>query len=84
MRKVPTKRIDMICKRCGCITPIQRSTNKTPRLLTTEKSWCYKCKSYTEHYIIEDLDIIKNLLNNDNLSNEEEKIYKIFKSHNKL
>ena len=51
MRKHPTNQFDLLCSKCGNTNYIQRSTNKTPKLLDTENSWCPYCEQTTLQYL---------------------------------
>lgn len=85
MRKCPTNLIELLCSKCGNTTiPIQRSTNKTPRLLESQKLWCPCCNSYTLQYIIKDKETITGILNSkDELTPTEEKVYDLLKKGSK-
>ena len=76
MRKHPTNQFDLLCSKCGNTNYIQRSTNKTPKLLDTENSWCPYCEQTTLQYIIGDRETINYLLENKNeLTYKEQKVY---------
>ena len=90
MRKHPTNQFDLLCSKCGNTNYIQRSTNKTPKLLDTENSWCPYCEQTTLQYIIGDRETIKYarardwMIFKNELTYKEQKVYNLLhNSHEK-
>lgn len=72
-RKNDTDYVDIICSVCGNVSLFQRTPTKKITIFTKTSSWCYKCKSITTHYILNDFDIAYHKLKNLTDLTEDEK-----------
>ena len=55
MRKSGVQRSDLVCLKCGNVFTISRIR---PRAIGHIKDmWCYRCKTITKHYEVQDADM---------------------------
>ena len=73
-RKNDTEYIDTICINCGNISLFQHTPTRRFTMFTKTTNWCYKCKSVTNHYILNDFDIAYHTLKNLETFTVDEKI----------
>ncbi len=72
-RKNDTNYVDIICSVCGNVSLFQRTPTKKITIFTKTSSWCFKCKSITTHYILNDFDFAYHRLKILNELTEDEK-----------
>jgi len=71
--------IHYICPKCGNVLPIITKYNN--RNLCTKRSYCFNCKKLTNQIGIYKIDILeKELEFKDNLTDQEQKVFKILKN----
>ncbi len=81
-RKAESIPVDVLCCICGNISSLQRTPTHKKTILTKTTNWCYKCKCMTDHYILNDVDVLYNILKNyETLEDDEKEVLCILESN---